>query len=708
MRALTSLATLGLLAAAALAEAPQPPMPQRRHTTSMVHGTRLGDEYRWLEKIGDPQVRKHLQRENAYAAAQLAAIEPKRKQLVEELTALTEVEYDDPPERYRGFCYAKHYDPKLDHPVLFRQRDCQGPREVLLDLNQIKTKSGFVALGDWDVSPDEQRFAYSLDTDGRERNTLFVRELATGKAIGKPILDVADFSFAANDVLFYVALDRTTQRPARLYRRNLAQPKSADVLVYEERDPTFSLDLDSTRSDDWIVLTSGSHDHNEVRILSRSKPFEPARLVNRREQRCYVHVENRGDTLYIMTDAEAPNYRLVKAPVATPTVEHWQPVVAHDPNALIENLIVLEHFTALEIVKPGQPQILVLDEQDHPLRTVAFDQQVYDLNLSRNLDYHRTTIRYSFETPVEPARVDEIEPISGETQSIWRAPVPGYDAQRYAVEWMWVPSHDGQRVPVTLYYRKDRHTDEPQPLILRGYGAYGESYGYGFSSWLVPLLNRGVVVARAHVRGGSELGRKWHEAGRRRHKANSFLDLIAVEEALISRGYTSAQQLILAGGSAGGLLVAATINLRPDLCRAAMLDVPFVDVVGSMLNPKLPLSVEERLEWGDPTKRDDYLYMRAYSPYQNLRPQPYPTVMLRTSVNDSRVMYWEPVKYAARLRVVSTSSNPVLLRVELDGAGHLGRSGRKASIAETAEELAYYMWIFDTPPPPTTASPTTE
>lgn len=697
---------LALLATTTARADLEPPMATRKRTTTTHHGTTLHDDYRWLERAGDPAVKKHLARENAYTQGLLAAAAPLQKQLVAELAELSDVVYDDPPERYRSYCYGKHHDPKLEYPVHYRQRDCDGEREVLLDLNTLRGKSRFASLGDWDISLDETRFAYTLDLVGSERHSLYVRDLKTGRALTKPIPNVSDFAFAGEETLFYVTIDPGTLRPFRLYRRSLGTPTRPDVLVYEEKAPTFSLSLDTSRSDKLLMLVAGSHSHNEVRILPRDKPLEPWRIVNKREDQHYVYVEDRGDVLYILTDADAPNYRLCRAPLATPTQEHWQPILLHDPDALIENLVVLEQFTAVEVTRNGHPELVIFDAADQKLRAVSFDQPVYDLALGRNLDYHATTIRYSFDTPVDPPRVDDLDPVSGETTVVWRMPVPGYNPNRYGMVRLWVPSHDKQRIPVTLYFRKDRETEDPQPLLLRGYGAYGESYGYGFSSWLIPLLNRGVVIARAHVRGGSEMGRAWHEGGRRKQKQNSFEDLISVEEALIARGYTTAEQLIVSGGSAGGLLVAAALNLRPELCRAVLLDVPFVDVLGSMLNPKLPLSIEERLEWGDPTNKDDFLLMRSYSPYQNLKPQAYPMVMLRTSLNDSRVMFWEPVKYAARLRALSTSGNPVLVHVDLDGAGHLGRSGRTAAREETAEELAYYLWAFDQPrtnpiaPPP--------
>lgn len=694
-----SLAVCASLATVARAE-PSPPMAARKRVTMTVHGTSLSDDYRWLERAQDPAVRRHLQQENAHTEAILGKLGPLKQTLNEEITALLNVEYDDPPERYRSYCYSKHYDPKLDYSIYYRQKNCDGEREILIDLNTQKRPNGFASVGDWDVSLDETRYAYTLDLTGNERHALVVIDIKTKKPVTKAIPDVADFAFAGDEVIFYVTLDPTTRRAYRLYRRDLKQPKSKDTLIYEERDPKFSLDLDTTRSDGLLILTSGSHHHNEVRILPRQKPLDAWKIVNRREENFYAYVEDRGDTLYVLTDHDAPNYKLCKTPLATPTSEHWQTIVAHDPDALLENLVVLEHFTAVEVNRPGKPEITILDADDQPLRTITFDKPVYELSLGRNLDYHASTVRYTTETPIEPDRVEDLDPQSGETNVIWKAPVPGYDPQRYAVQRLWIPSHDKQKIPVTLYYRTDHHGDDPQPLLLRGYGAYGDSYGYGFSSWSIPLLNRGVVIARAHVRGGSEMGRAWHESGRRQYKTNSFDDLISVEEALISRGYTTADQLILSGGSAGGLLMAATINARPDLCRAALLDVPFVDVIGSMLNPKLPLSIEERLEWGDPTKREDFLYMRSYSPYQNLKPQAYPTVMLRTSLHDSRVMYWEPVKYAARLRSLSTSNNPVLLHIDLGGAGHGGRSGRKAGIEETVDELLFYLWVIAQPKTP--------
>jgi oligopeptidase B len=479
------------------------------------------------------------------------------------------------------------------------------------------------------------------------------------------------------------------KRPSQLYRHALGAAK--DDLVYEEKDEMFGLEVSRSRSRDFLFLTSASHTTSEVRFFAASDPFATPVLVQPREAGHEYYVDHRGGLLYIRTNSGARNFRVVTAPVWDPRKEGWKEIVPHSKRVMVLDVDLFASHLVLHEREGGLPQVVIRDLRTGEERKLPVAEADYDLRPSHNEEWDPKALRIEYQSPLTPRSEYDVDLGSLEWTLVKREPVPNYDAKRYQVERVWATARDGTAVPIALVHRTGLARDGRSPLYLYGYGAYGFSLPDTFDSRRFSLIDRGVTVAVAHVRGGGEMGKRWHDQGRMMKKMNTFTDFIDCAEWLIAQGYTSRERLAIGGGSAGGLLIGAVLNMRPDLFHAAVAWVPFVDLINTMLDETLPLTVGEFEEWGNPKKSDEYRYMRQYSPYDNVSARPYPALLVRSSYNDSQVMYWEPAKWVARLRATRTSRSPLFFKINLDPAGHGGASGRYERLRESALDQAFIL-----------------
>jgi oligopeptidase B len=691
-----------------------PPLARREPVETIVHGDRRIDHYAWLRQKENPEVIAYLEAENAYTDAILRPTESFQEALYQEMLGRILQTDLSVPYRLRGFLYFTCTEEGKQYPVHCRRIDTGGSLdEMLLDLNHLAEGHSFLGLGAFDVSNDNQLLAYALDTTGFRQYTLHIKNLWSGRDFPESMERVTSAAWAAdNRTLFYTVEDPTTKRAHRLYR-HLAGSAEPDALIYEETDERFRIEIERTRSGAFLLLVIASHTTSEVRFLPAALPNGEFRIIAAREadHEYYVdhhpnpltreaRVANPNDTggyFFIRTNSRGRTFRLVCAPVTDPQRAKWREIVPNRADVMLAGLDVFRTHIILTEREGGLPYLRIVDlgaEAPNALSAshrIEFSEPAYNASLGDNPEFDASFVRYQYESFVTPRSVFDYEVRTRERVLRKEQPVlGGYDASQYVSERLHATTEDGARVPVSIVYRRDTPLDGSAPLLLYGYGSYGHSIAVNFSSNRVSLLNRGVIFAVAHVRGGGELGKPWHDAGRLRHKRNTFTDFIAAAEHLISERYSASQKLIIEGGSAGGLLMGAVANMRPELFRMVISHVPFVDVLNTMLDASLPLTVGEYEEWGNPRIAEDYFYMKSYCPYTNLAATAYPTMLVKTGLNDSQVMYWEPAKYVAKLRTLKTDANLLLLKTNM-GAGHGGASGRYDYLREIALDYAFLL-----------------
>ena len=676
---------------------PEPPRAHVVPRSSTIHGETRVDEYSWLRNREDPEVLAYLEAENRYTEAVMRGTEPLQQRLFGEMRGRIKETDLSVPERMDGWLYYHRTEEGAQYPIHCRRpADGAGTEEVLLDLNPLAAGHAYFRLGAFEVSPDHRLLAYSVDTSGAESFTLYVKELATGALLAETLVNLSPSVAWANDsrTLFYVVLDEA-RRPCRLYRHRLGGGPAEDALVHFEADESFYLDIHRTRSHAFLLLELASHSTSEVRFVSADRPEEPFRTVEPRRAGVEYGVSHHGDRFFIATNDGAPNFRLVSAPVANPSRERWTEVLPHRPAVKVDSADAFRDHLVVYEREAGLRQIRVLDLARGGDHLVAFPEPVYTVRQHENPEFDTTLLRFTYTSMVTPAEVVDYD-MAARSWTVRKQTevLGGYDPARYRTERLFATAPDGTRVPVSLVYQLPlERPGGPRPLLLNGYGAYGVSFDPAFSSSSLSLLDRGFVVAIAHVRGGEELGRPWYDGGRLLNKPNSFTDFIAAAEHLVAEGLTSPERLAIAGGSAGGLLMGAVTNLRPDLFRVVLAEVPFVDVVNTMLDASLPLTVIEYDEWGNPNDPEHYRGIRSWSPYDNVRAQAYPDMLVTAGLNDPRVAYWEPAKFTARLRAVKTDANRLLLRTNM-GAGHGGASGRWDYLREVAFKYAFLLDVL--------------
>jgi oligopeptidase B len=675
-----------------------PPVARIVPRVETVHGELRVDDYFWLRDRGDPDVVAYLEAENRYTAGVMRHTEGLQERLYQEMRQRIKETDLSVPERLDDYVYYSRTEAGGQYPIFCRRYGELGDEEILLDQNPLAAGHGYFRLGASAVSPDHRLLAYSVDTSGAEEFTLFIKDLGTGALFPESIVSTSHDVAWANDsrTLFYTALDQA-HRPCRLYRHLVGTNPAEDVLVYFEPDASFFLDISRTRSRAYLLLDISSHSTSEVRFVSADRPEDSFRIVQPREPGIEYTVSHNGDRFFITTNDAAPNFRLVQAPVATPGREHWSPVLPYRPEVKLDTTDAFKKHLVVYERAAGFRQIRVLDLAAGEERLISFPEPVYTVRAHANPEFDTTLLRFTYSSLVTPSSVVDYD-MAGRTWTVRKQTevLGGYDPSLYRSERRSATAPDGTAVPISLVYRIPLQHEGQRPLLLNAYGAYGMSYDPTFSSNTLSLLDRGFVVAIAHVRGGEEMGRPWYEGGRRLNKRNSFTDFIAAAEYLIDEGYSSADRLVIRGGSAGGLLMGAVTNMRPELFRAVLAEVPFVDVVNTMLDASLPLTVIEYDEWGNPNDRASYKYIRSYSPYDNVEARRYPHMLVTAGLNDPRVAYWEPAKWTAKLRAKKTDDNRLLLRTNM-GAGHGGASGRYDYLREIAFKYAFVLDVVGLP-----------
>ncbi|MCC7548056.1 MAG: S9 family peptidase [Burkholderiales bacterium] len=667
-----------------------PPVAVREPVQTTIHGEHRIDDYRWLQDKDSPRVRAHLEAENAHTKAVMAHTEGLQETLYREMLARIQETDMDVPYRDGPFEYYARTEQGKNYPILCRRPVPGGAEQVTLDLDAMAQGHEYFALGAYDASPDAGLLAFSTDVTGFREYTLQVKDLRSGEILPLRVERARSVAWALDSATLFYVVEDEAKRAYRLYRHRLGS--TVHALMYEEADERFSIGVDGSRSRGWLFLTSHSATTSEVRCLSADRPEGAFALIAPRRHEHEYYVDHRGDEFYIVTNDRGRNFRAVTAPVSAPGEHNWRELVPHRDGVMLDGIDLFARHYVLHERRDGFPRLRVVRIDSGEGHDIDTPEQVCAVHAGANAEFDTDRFRFVYESLVTPDSVFDYDMDARSRVLLKQRPVlGGYDPSRYASELLHAAAADGTPVPVSMVYRRDMRRSQGQPMLLTGYGAYGYPHDVHFSSARLSLLERGVIVAVAHVRGGGEMGKRWHDEGRMLAKRNTFTDFIAAAETVIGQRYTTADRLVIEGGSAGGLLMGAVTNMRPDLFKAVVADVPFVDVINTMLDPSLPLTTGEYEEWGNPNDAQHYAVMRAYSPYDNLEAKAYPAMLVQTSLNDSQVMYWEPAKYVARLRALKTDTNPLLLRTNME-AGHGGASGRYDFLREIAFGYAFMLW----------------
>ncbi|MEL1262984.1 S9 family peptidase [Pseudoxanthomonas putridarboris] len=707
------------ITSAIAASATPPDVAKKPHIVRAPHGAERNDEYYWLrdDKRENEEMLAYLKAENAYTDTVMAPLKPVEDTLYDEIVARIKQDDSSVPYRERGWWYYSRFVAGKDYPVHARRKDGPGVdalsiqkaneagdfagEQVLLDVNALGEGKDYYSVGDFDVSQDNRLLAYADDTNGRRQYTVRFKNLETGEVLPDQIANVEANLIWADDnrTLFYVEKDPETLLGKRVKKHVLGTPAGDDALVYEEEDDSFYMGVGRSRDDKYIVIGLSSTVSNEYRYAPAADPQSFAVLAAR-ERDVEYDADHLGDRWVIRTNADgATNFKLVTAPSDTTSRQDWKDWVAHRDDVFVEGFELFDGFSVVAERANALESLRVL-KADGGSEYVKADEPAYSMGLSANPETDTDWLRYTYTSQTTPATTYEINTRTGERRQLKQQPVPGYDRSQYVTERVWAPARDGKtKIPVTLVYRKGFQRDGTAPMLQYAYGSYGASMDPNFSVTNVSLLDRGVVYALAHIRGGQEMGRKWYDDGKLYNKINTFTDFIDVTDYLVKEGYAAKDRVAAMGGSAGGLLMGAVSNMAPEKYRVILTLVPFVDVVTTMLDPTIPLTTNEYDEWGNPEEKGYYDYILKYSPYDNLEAKAYPAMFVGTGLWDSQVQYWEPAKYVARLRDLNTGTGPVVFRTNME-AGHGGKSGRFRQYRERAEMFAFMLdqlGVADTP-----------
>jgi len=693
--------TLPEAPASTLPDAPpatlHPPTARRSPVRTVVHGDVRVDPYAWLRRKDDPAVVGYLEAENAYTQAAVVHTADLRERLYHEILGRVQETDLSVPERHDDYFYYTRTEEGRAYPIHCRGRGTpDAPEEVLLDVNALAEGHDYTRVGVLAVSPDHRVLAYTVDREGSEVYTVFFKDLASGDLLPDRLTGV-DYGLAwANDnrTVFYTTIDQA-HRPYRLHRHRLGMPQSADDLLLEEADERFRVTALRTRSGRFVLVGVTATQTSEWHVIDADDPGARPWVLAPRVDGVEYRVEHHGDRFFIVTNADgAVNFKLMAAPVDRASREQWRDAMPYDAAVKIEHVHAFAGHLVIHQRRGGLPGLRVWDLSTGAEHDVDFPEPAYSIWPMGNREFGTTALRFAYSSLVTPWSVFDYD-MAERTRALRKEePVRGgYDRAAYVTERLAATAPDGTAVPISLVYRRDRAADRPAPLLLYGYGSYGVSADASFNSARLSLLDRGFVFAIAHVRGGGELGRPWYDDGKYLRKMNTFTDFVACAEHLVARGLTAPDRLAIMGGSAGGLLMGAVVNLRPDLFRCAVAKVPFVDVVNTMLDPSIPLTVGEYQEWGDPRDPAYYAYMASYAPYDNVAAHDYPAMLVTAGFNDPRVHYWEPAKWVAKLRATKTDANPLLLKTRLE-AGHGGPSGRYDAYREAAFEFAFLLDVM--------------
>jgi len=657
-----------------------------------IHGDSRIDHYYWLRDKESPKVIDYLKAENAYTEVMTAHTQALREKLYNEILGRIKQTDLSVPYKEENYIYYSRTEAGKDYPIYCRKKESiEAAEEIILNVNSLAEGHEYFSVGGLQVSLDQQLLGYGVDTTGARVYNLRFKDLATGETLPDEIPNTAGFAWANdNKTIFYTVID-AAQRPYQIWRHQLGSDIQNDVLVFHETDTTFRTYVYKTKSKKYLIIGSSSTLSSEMRFLEASTPAGEFQVINPREPDHEYFVFHYEDKFYIRTNLDAENFRLVETPVNQPSKEHWREVIPHREEVLLEGIEIFKDYLALEERQAGLTQIRVINWQTQDEHYLDFGEPTYTAYIYYNPEFDTNTLRYGYNSLTTPNSVYDYNMQSREKELVKQQEVLGdFDPENYLAERIHATAKDGTLVPISLVYRKGFQKNGSHPCMLTGYGSYGFSLDPYFSAARLSLLDRGFVYALAHIRGGSEMGRRWYDSGKLFHKKNTFTDFIACAEHLIQEKYTSPDKLIASGGSAGGLLIGAVVNERPDLFKGVIMDVPFVDVVTTMLDSSIPLTEQEYDEWGNPQQKEYYDYMKSYSPYDNVRPQDYPAILVTTGLNDANVQYWEPAKWVAKLRQTKTDKNLLLLKTNL-GSGHGGPSGRYEQYRETAFDYAFVL-----------------
>ena len=683
-----------------------PTAPKRPYQITQ-HGETRVDDYYWMRDRQDPEVLKYLHAENDYLEEVLGHTKPLQDTLFAEMKGRIQETDSTVPEKRGEYLYYTRTESGKQYPIFCRRKDSlEGPEEVLLDQNLLAEGKSFCSVGAFIVSPDGTKLAYSLDVEGAEVYTIYIKDLTDQVIYTEAIENTFSSVYFrtgvewANDnqTIFYLTLD-AAQRPYRVWSHKIGTPESQDRLLVQDDDESYSLFITKTHDNAYILCHHHSTQTTESRFLPADEPNGEFKFLSPRTDGVEYFATHHEGFFYIITNHKAKNFRLVKASVDQPSIDDWIEVVPHREDVLLEWVDSFKDYTVLYERQNGLRQIRISSPDAlSQVRYVTFPEPAYYVELESNPQYDTNVLRFRYSSLITPPSVIDYHMDTGEWEIIKREEMPsGYDISQYVSERTYATAADGKFIPISLVYRKDLIRDGSNPTLLYGYGAYGAAIDADFNSRRFSLLDRGFIFAIGHIRGGSDLGRAWYEEGRLFNKKNTFTDFIACAEHLIKEGFTSKEKLAIEGGSAGGLLVSACVTMRPDLFKAVIAKVAFVDVVTTMSDPTIPLTTLEYDEWGNPDNYEYYKYMMSYSPYDNIRPTEYPHLLITTGLNDPRVAYWEPAKFAAKLREIKTDNNLLLLQTNY-ASGHAGASGRYDALKEAAVDYAFLIHTLCTAP----------
>lgn len=672
-----------------------PPIAQKIKKELACHGDIRTDYYYWLNQPEDPQVIGYLNQENAYTEEVLNDVKDLRENLFREIVSRIKQTDESVPYRLRGYYYYYRFEEGKEYPIHCRRKESMdSPEEIILDVNELAKGHSYCQVASLEISPDNHLLAYAIDTVSRRMYTVRIKDLRTGETFGDSIPNTTSSIAWANDnkTFFYTLKNEETLRHEKVMRHVLGE--QTDTEIFHETDETFYTDVLKTKSDKYIMIASTSTVSSEYRYLDADHPMSEFRIFEPRLRDHEYSVDHMGDHFYILTNLDAINFRLMKCPVNNTSVPNWEEVIPHRSDVLVDGMEIFKDFLILQERKNATAQLRVLRWSDQSGYLIPFEEEVYTAQTDFNPDFDSQTLRFNYTSLTTPYSVIDIDMVNQERKILKQQEVLGdFNSSDYESKRVFATAHDGTRIPISIVYRKGLRTNGQNPLLLYGYGSYGISMDPVFRSERLSLLNRGFVYAIAHIRGGQEEGRLWYENGKLLKKMNTFTDFIAAAEQLITEKYTNPYKLFAMGGSAGGLLLGAVANMRPDLFKGIIAAVPFVDVVTTMLDDSIPLTTGEYDEWGNPNDVIYYNYMKSYSPYDNVKSQLYPNMLVLTGLHDSQVQYWEPAKWVAKLRDVKTDTNLLLLQVNME-AGHGGASGRFERFKETALTYAFMFKIL--------------
>ncbi|MFY9611804.1 MAG: S9 family peptidase [Blastocatellia bacterium] len=669
-----------------------PPLAKKMPHTTEIHGYTLKDDYFWLREKMNPDVIKYLEEENAYTEETMKPTKELQETLYKEILGHIKQTDLSVPSRIGDYYYYSRTQEGQQYPYMCRKKgSLDASEEVLLDLNKLAEGKKFLGLGAYSASDDGALLAYSTDTTGYRQFTLHVKDLRTGQTLSENI-ERAGSAVWANDnkTLFYTTEDAVSKRSDKFWRHVVGTDKSDPL--YEEKDQLF--DVGAGRSLDKKIIFLGSYakTSREFRFVSADNPTGEFKVILPRQKEHEYDVDHYNGQFYITTNKDAKNFRVVTAPLHDSSEKNWKPFIPHNPKVKIDGITTFVNHLVVSEKEGGLNYLRVIDMKTNTSHRITTDESDYALFLSGNPEFNTTTVRFNYQSMVTPSTVYDYDMSTRQRKLLKQQEVlGGFDAKNYEAKRVWSVSRDGTKVPISLVHKKGVKVDGTAPMLLYAYGSYGASMAATFSVGRLALLDRGVIFAQAYIRGGGEFGEEWREQGRMMKKLNTFYDFIDCADYLVKNKYTSSARLVIQGGSAGGLLMGAVVNMRPDLFKAVVAQVPFVDVMNTMLDASLPLTTSEYLEWGNPNEKAAFDYMLKYSPYDNIAPKNYPALLVQVSLNDSQVPYWEGAKFVARLRTTKTDKNPLLLKTNM-GAGHGGSSGRYDALRETAFTYAFMLW----------------